>query len=48
MEVIIAPNETYLDSKNTTKKIPKEMPAEIGLSPMIIPNEVATPFPPLN
>ena len=44
----MAPKETYRKAKNTIRKISKEIPAENGFNPMMIPSEVATPLPPLN
>ena len=42
------PNDTYLVIKTITKNIPKQVNAIIGFIPIIAPNDVATPFPPLN
>ena len=44
----MAPKETYRKAKNTIRKISKEIPAENGFNPMMIPSAVATPLPPLN
>jgi len=46
--VIIAPNETKCEIRNTNKNIPKQTKAAGGCKAKITPNEVATPFPPLN
>ena len=43
----MAPKETYLEIKNTSKKIHKQITAVSRFIAKIIPKVVATPFPPL-
>lgn len=46
-EVQIAPSDTKRDRRNTIKKMSKQINAANGLIPKTMPNDVATPFPPL-
>ena len=48
IEAEIAPKETKRKVKKTNKKMVRQIRAPKGLIPKIIPNEVATPLPPLN
>ena len=45
---LIDPKETYCVEIKTAKKTSRQIAAAKGCKPTITPNEVATPFPPLN
>lgn len=48
MDAAMAPKETNFDNKKVPRNRSKQINAAGGCTPIITPNEVATPLPPLN